>query len=161
MVALVASWLNERFLRWRSQLAVALAAALAIWVWRSGALAPGFDVSDRLAALESTWLAQAVLAPFAAFCNLARATDSRELALWGGGIAGGQWRGLCAGAVDGRQFSGSQPARQPAALRVFAAREARRRNPGHRRGEQAAAHVAAVPAVWAARVRSPGGKRSS
>jgi putative ABC exporter len=84
LFTLIVDWLGERFANWRRFAVAAVAAMLVFSLWQTGALENNQTPMDRLAALQSSWAAQAVLAPFAAFSHLARATTFDQLALWGG-----------------------------------------------------------------------------
>jgi hypothetical protein len=78
---LVIDWLGERWRQWRNVLGVALAMAFVLSAWQGGALLPGLSPLERAQAIESSWAAQVVLAPFGVFTGLAAAETLRQLSL--------------------------------------------------------------------------------
>lgn len=85
LLAVAWAWLGARYrmLLW-SMVAAALGAAIGS-VWQSGVLADDLDYQARLAALESSWAARVVLAPFVVFSRAIAARTASELLLWGSG----------------------------------------------------------------------------
>jgi len=81
LINLLVDWLGERWRRWRNALGAALAVVVVISAWQGGALVPGLSPLARGQALEGSWAAQVVLAPFGVFSSLAQAENAGQLAL--------------------------------------------------------------------------------
>lgn len=81
--ALVMGWIGARYraLRWIAALAL-LAAAIASF-WQAGLFAAGADPNKLLPALESSWAARIVLAPFVVFSRVITAETAGPLVSWG------------------------------------------------------------------------------
>ena len=82
LFTLVVDWLSERFTRWRTIGLAVLAVLVLFSFWQAGVLEAEGTPLERIAALESAWPVQVILAPFAAFSHVARATTAAQLALW-------------------------------------------------------------------------------
>ena len=83
LTALAAAWLGTRFRRLLSVFALVSILAIAASTYQVGVFAPGLGIRERLAALESSWAAKVVLAPFVVFSRLIAARTATELVGWG------------------------------------------------------------------------------
>jgi Putative ABC exporter len=85
LLALAVDWIGARYRVLRWALFLLALAAVAASIWRSGALAADLDYRARLSALESSWAAQIVLAPFAVFSRAISAGTLAAMLSWGAG----------------------------------------------------------------------------
>ncbi len=89
LVSLAMSWLGAVRIRWRVTLVVIAALLLALTAWQGRAALQGdLPVAERLAVVETVWVARAVLAPFEIFSRLLQADTAGQLAVWGGAALG-------------------------------------------------------------------------
>lgn len=79
---LAISWIGTRHRLTASLIALSIAALVPISLWQAGAFAPRLVVRERMQAIESSWIAQAALAPFAVFSYLLRAEKTTALVAW-------------------------------------------------------------------------------
>jgi hypothetical protein len=80
--ALVAGWMGARFRTLRWVAAAALVAAALASFHQVGAFDPETDIRDRLLALESSWAARIVLAPFVVFNRVITAETAGTMLSW-------------------------------------------------------------------------------
>ncbi len=79
---LVVDWLGERFVNWRTLATFGAVAVVVFSLWQAGGLENEQTPKERFVALESSWAAQVLFAPFTALCNLMRAKTAADLAMW-------------------------------------------------------------------------------
>ncbi|REK09014.1 MAG: hypothetical protein DWQ37_19325 [Planctomycetota bacterium] len=82
--ALVVRWLSARYRLLAVGLVVAIAVAAPLSFWQAGAIEADLDLSERMAAIESSWAARAALAPFVIFAEILSAESLRLLLVWAG-----------------------------------------------------------------------------
>ncbi len=83
LMTLAIDWFGQRFPKGRVPLATALVIALAASLPYAGLLDADKDIPERLAALESSWAAQAILSPFVVFNRLICALTAGQFLAWG------------------------------------------------------------------------------
>ena len=84
IVALGLDLIGARLGRWLVIVVPLLAAAAGFSLWQAGVFDEGASWLERLEALDASWIAQFLLAPFVVLHNAILASTAGELALWSG-----------------------------------------------------------------------------
>ncbi len=82
IVALGIDLAGARLGRWLIAILPLVVAAAGLSLWQSGMFEAGLDWQQRLAALDGSWIARILLAPFVALHNAILASSLAEAALW-------------------------------------------------------------------------------